>query len=489
MTMKKSKFFSTLALVFSGAFLVCFAIFCGGADKPGDGDHPSPSPICGANAQPAGSGCICDSGYRGNPPTDPCTPITPITPIPTPTLPTDSSLAQHMLKIQSLINNLEPVSEADKISLGLIESNQFKNAYSGLEQKDSQKSQKITDAIIANFVNAVTVFNDFVDNNDKIKCTDAEMTDIWSDEKFPPCKKITWLGYNNLGELYKLFSNPNENINKIRLALFFGNAWNESGGNQGLFNYCMQLKPSDAYPYSACVNKNETINDAEKAQPFYYCNGNNCQFIGAGIIQISYITNYTNIANILNQMKDKDLTGNALDGINNLLGSINPPFCNSPDGKTSPTKCLKAIVQDSRLPPEQNTQYECSANSIVREPYQICAHPLLAMLTSLIYESAQAERALKENSYHSSIEFCSVNQGGYTYPFSDEIKNKITEVSNSGSCDGLEGGGGRWEGFIKILKLFYPEINFNAGAWSIPIDEGRCYQKPNDANYAKMENC
>src|SRR5437016_2245925 len=70
------------------------------------------------------------------------------------------ALKDNLEKLKPLINNMDPNDATYRASLGIIKSNNFQNAYSGLNQA-TERPPKTPEAIINNFVATVKLFNDF----------------------------------------------------------------------------------------------------------------------------------------------------------------------------------------------------------------------------------------------------------------------------------------------------------------------------------------
>ena len=354
------------------------------------------------------------------------------------------------------------------------------------------------DDAINNFVDSVYIWNTFINENNKLSCETVAINN-WTGPigtHVPlKCERASYQGYNYLGILDSMFDSDDDELNKIELALLLGNAWNESGQNNGIFNVCLQTN-TPKYEDSLCT--------CEK------CTGYNIKLVGRGLLQLSNPSNYIPVANIMNKMGDV-LNGKLSSDYTQILnklptGELYPPLCGQKDADGNYIKqCTSADQSDTTKDccqvPILDTQVQqvCGdipqkENTIYTNPASICDnHGALSILTSFIYNSANTSMAVKNTGYSFLVSSCSINQGGFLYPIkttdydwivedskiknylimtNDQIQDKVNECTAK-----LEGSAGRYGGFCIIMNLLFPGNNITSTAdWSINLLNGKYYR-------------
>jgi hypothetical protein len=353
------------------------------------------------------------------------------------------------------------------------------------------------DDAIKNFVDSVYIWNTFINKNNKLSC---ETVAIYNSTG-PKCERASYQGYNYLGILDSMFDSDNEELNKIELALILGNAWNESGGDIGLFNICLQEDTGGYLPSLCTCTK---------------CIGYDIKLVGRGLLQLSYDANYIPAAYIMNKL-GYVLKGKLLDKYSKILdnlptGELYPPLCGQKNAAGNYIKqCDTADAGDSKKDccqvPILNTQIQqvCSdiphkEDTIYTNPGSICNNSgPLSIITSFIYNSANASLAVKNTGYSFLVSACSINQGGYLYPIKTTDYDWIVTDSKAHSYDimtnaqiedsvgecvkSLEKPTSRYIGFCTIMNLLFPNNNITSTAdWYIRLQNGK-YYRSNAATY------
>jgi hypothetical protein len=346
------------------------------------------------------------------------------------------------------------------------------------------------------FEDAVYVWNTFIYENNKKTCTTIAYNH-WDITRIPvQCERATFPDNRQAfaGELDSLFDSLDVDLNKIELALILSNAWNESGGNVGLFNHCLQ-RDTPNYSFNKCPNNAK--------YPY------NNILVGRGLLQLSNPGNYINVAHILNKMGNLKINDKYENIINKLpTGILYPQVCGDPSINECPyTQGSVDVSCCVDIPTSDGIGELCSdissADNIFTNPSIICTQPNtpLAVLSSLIYSAANSSSLVKKNNYSFLLSACSVNMGGVVYPVPDTEDNVwlrkvgaipddkfIKEYIYGGglepkwctkaegdkvTCEGCDA---RWKGFCIIMDILFPgnkilENNTKNFPWKIKLDK------------------
>ena len=424
-----------------------------------------------------------------------------------------ANVAKYLKQLESIIGSPSGCTE------GCLPNPGYTNKLidSSYGKIDSTK-ETIVDDVISNFADSVYLWNTFVYENNKKQCSNILMNKWDSKGKHVQvdCKQSSWVGWNYLAKLYPLFDNVDLELNKINLALLLGNAWNESGNDNGLFGICTQA--GGGYQHGVC---NPTAKE----------------FVGRGLLQLSNDNGYLMGAHILtdmyNTLKDVLPKGRYLDILNRLKNSedggafdqIYPKVCgkgiNSFCPNQNPSSTGLESGKNCCVAPLQVGAIDCKAtssnNNIYNKPTMVCdyLYSPLPILTSLIYYSANAEYMVTNLNYQFKTSACAINQGGMPYPIctsdyeatprtvtknqaypskvcggQDDDQKKADHASSSGciyKCNSIEGSNKRYEGFCTVMDLLFPgrKIRYkmndnNKGGtgtkWSVTLKNGQTYQ-------------
>ena len=359
---------------------------------------------------------------------------------------------------------------------------------------------------INNFADSVFLWNTFVNENNKIPCNNVAYYHQEGEIIFNiECERSSYPDYNYLGDFVSLFDSKDKELNKIELGLMLGNAWNESGFNMGLFNTCEQ-ENTWTYPDTNCYCKS--------------CNGNkgyDIKLVGRGLLQISYMPNYSAISLILNKM-NSILTGKLDNYYQKILDRLPtsilyPPLCGQKDMEGNYySKCKSDLASDTTInccqaPIFQQIKEVCDfipdkENTILTNPVSVCSEDKIpiSIISSFAYASSQISTIVKELDYSFKVEACTTNQGGCVYPIKandyDWLEKKgygydevtLNWVNEKLDACNIEGNEDRYRGFCEIMNLLFPKENITStNSWSINLKNGNRYQAyPNNFD-AKLE--